>query len=34
MIRPEDRALRANGRSVVGEEKGTVTTERKTRHPQ
>lgn len=34
MIRPEDRALRANGRSVVGEEKGTVTIERKTLHLQ
>lgn len=33
LIRPEDRVLRANGRSVVGEEKGTAATERNARHP-
>ena len=34
LIRPEDRTLRANGRSVVREEKGTASTERNTPHPQ
>lgn len=34
LIRPEDRTLTANGRSVVREEKGTASTERNTPHPQ
>ena len=33
LIRPEDRVLRAKGRSVVGEEKGTAATERNAPHP-